>query len=465
MDLRELLAVAWKRRFIVALVFVLSGGLGTAFAIARTQMYESTVTIAMTPAPGQGFVPTDYLSAVLGTYAETAESGRVRQLAEREPGVSLPGTVESTAERNTGILRIYGRADTPEGARLTADATARAFLQTIAGDELLVANIVDPALVPTVAVQPRPPLIIGTSLLVGLGAGILLALVVDRMRRRIEAPGDLAELTDAPLLAQIPRSRELARSGPQVVSGDPREADLEESFRSLRTNLSFVADDSQTIQVTSATDRQGKSTVVANLGLAFARTGARTVIVDADLRLPGQAEIFRVDTIGLRGTVQGAAMPGGSVATRRTQFANLSVMPSGPPREDPTELLQVRFARVLESLQRNYDIILIDTPPSLPVSDARIVSRWSDGVVLVVAAGEERPSSLKHAVEELELAGARLKGVVLNRAPSAPAHYGYYYGPTSVARPVRPPAAGLGSEPGAHHGRSRDSGVSGPAPS
>jgi succinoglycan biosynthesis transport protein ExoP len=407
--------------------------LGAAFAASRDKMYESGVTVAIFPdVSTQGFVPSDNLSALLGTYAQTVNSSAVRDEAETELGRPLQATISSTTEEGTGILKIFAEATTPELARDSADAVGDAFLSSVSDDDFISAQIVDPAQVPTQAVQPRPPLIIGTSIVVGFGAAILLALAFERLRRRIETPADLAEVSALPMIAQIPRNRQLVRSRPRVVWDDQRLGDLQESFRSLRTNLTFVTGESrQVIQVTSATDGQGKSTVVANLAVAFSQIGLKTAVVDADLRRPVQREIFEI--IGGSHAWTAAAFDVTNPWTG--PFENLSVFPAGAPFADPTELLHTRFAPIVQALRETFDIVIVDSTPLLPVSDARIIAPWVDGIVLVVAAGRERPDNVNRAIHELTLTGARVQGLVLNQAQTAAAG-GYYRHPDALVTPV-----------------------------
>jgi polysaccharide biosynthesis transport protein len=244
-----------------------------------------------------------------------------------------------------------------------------------------------------------------------------------------------------PLLGQIPKSRDLSRSRPRMVWDEPRWVDLHESLRSLRTNLQLItADSGKAIQVTSPSAGQGKSTIVANLAVAFAQVGVRTAIVDADLRRPAQHEIFKVNN---RHNVwrEHSPQPGGMGAlARKTPYPELGVFPAGHPLNDPTELLHARFPRLIEELRREYDLILVDSPPLLPVSDALITAAWMDSLVLIVSAGQERPSSVKHAIDGLDLTGAKLAGVVINQA-SGPGLGGHdYYRRPSISMPVPEPA-------------------------
>ena len=448
MDLRELSSVVWKHRYLVALVVVLCAVLGAVFAFTRQEKYESTAKISITPdIESQGFVPSENLATALATYAETAESGTVRNEAEEILNRPLEAEVDASTEEGSGILEISTRANSATAAREATDAVTDAFIKGIEDDQFLNAQIIDPAETPEAAVQPRPPLIIATSVAVGLGVAMLLAIALERLRRRIETPGDLAEVTNLPLLGQIPRNRALARGDtPNLAWDDPGLIDVQEAFRSLRTNLAFVADGKPpAIQVTSADVGVGKSTIVANVGVAFAQMGVKTALVDADLRRPALHRVFGVDGPSW---VQNPET-GDPTAGRETRFPNLFVLPAGPPVEDPAAVLHIAFARMLDSLRSSFEVILIDSPPVPGVSDAKITARWADGVVLVVAARKDKSSSVERAIEELKIAEAKIKGVVLNQA----ANVGYEYyrpagrdgegadrqvGAAQTARPARP---------------------------
>ena len=418
MEVRDLVALAVKRRTVIALCFLLTVGFGAVFAFSQAKRYESVVTIALTPdvQNQQGFIATDTLDGLLSTYAQTAASRVNLNRAQQLIGRPLPGTVRTESQQGAGILRIWGNDTSPSGAALTARAVADAFIQSIRGNKLLVASIVDPATVPTSPVQPRPPLIIGVSAVLGLMAGLMLAVAIEHFRRRVDTHADVAEFTTAPVIGRLPRTRILQRGAPTLVWNSPNLAGLQEAFRALRTNIEFVTKgrSSFAIQVTSPNTGQGKSTIVANLGVAFAQVGVETLILDADLRRPFQHRIFGLAND--RGLSTLMAIPDADVQPIPSGVKGLWVMPSGPAPPNSTEMLHIRFERVLRGLVERYDLVLIDTPPLLPVSDARLVAPQTDGVVLAISAGSQRPASLRSALEKLDLAGANLIGVVLNQA-------------------------------------------------
>jgi capsular exopolysaccharide synthesis family protein len=417
MELRDFVALAWKRRWYVLFMVALTVGLGAAFAATKQKKYESTATIAMTPniSTGQGFVDPNALSALIRTYQQTAQSEFNIRKAEELAHGRLPGTVSTSSEAGAGILRITGTAATPTGAQTTAWFPTLAFMNSLRKNKLLVAQLVDRPGKPVSPVQPRPPLIIGVALILGLGAGLLLAFALEQFRRRVETPQDLQDLTPAPVIGRLPRQRSLQRGEARPVWEVPKMAILQESFRSLRTNIEFLTEGNHTaIQVTSATASQGKSTVVANLGIALAQIGIETIVLDADLRRPVQHRIFGLENS--RGLSTLMAIPGSKVRPLATHYPHLSVVPSGPVPPNSTEMLHVRFHAVLEEIRSTGALVLIDSPPLLPVSDARLIAPHADGVIVVVAAGASKPGTLRSAFEKLQFAEARVLGVVLNQS-------------------------------------------------
>jgi len=427
MEVRDLLVILWKRRALVLSMLVLVAGLSAVFAFSRPERYESTSTIALTPKLEEGtFVGPDTLDALLGTYAQTAKSSVTLRRAENILGRPLPGEVDTSTEAGTGILRIIAEADDPKDAAVTARAVSAAFIGSIRAGNPLEPEVVDPAVPAESPVQPRPPLIIGVGIFLGLLAGALLAFAVEQFRRRIETSEDVAEFTPAPVVGRLPRDRALAKHGPTLVWDSARLASLHEAFRALRTNIEVLTKDTGTIiQITSPLAEQGKSTTVANLGVALAQVGIETLIVDADLRRPTQHMIFGLDNS--RGLSTMMALPGSATTPLSTHYPGLSVLPSGPIPPNSTEMLHIRFRTVVEELRGGAGIVLVDSPPVLPVSDARLIATHADGVLLVVAAGTQKPVAFRSAIERIEFAGGRILGVVLNQADGDSDDEGYDY--------------------------------------
>lgn len=428
MDLKDLLATAWKRKGLLLAVIIAAGVASALFAHSRPKQYESTATIALTPnvQKGQGFVASDNLSVLLSTYAATAKSSVNKQAAEQILGHPLDATISTSTSAGTGILQVSARSTSPAAATDAARAVTEAFRQSFLDNQLLIAQVVDPAEVPTSPVQPRPPLIIAAGLLLGLIAGLALVLAFERWFARVESADEIATATDLPVLGSIPRNRALRRES--LVWEDDGLRDMQEAFRALRTTLEFSVElDRLAIQLTSGVPGEGKSTMAANLAIAIAGVGIPTLLVDADLRRPRQHEIFGVPNE--RGLSTLMAVHGSHVAPVQTQFENLALLTSGPTAPNPTEMIHVRFESALRHLRTLRSVVVVDTPPVLPVSDARLIAGRVDRVIVVAASGETRPAALRQTIQRLELAKAHVSGVVLNRAAAETQGRGYegYY--------------------------------------
>jgi receptor protein-tyrosine kinase len=440
MEFKQVVLTAWKRRWVVLWVVVVCVGVAAAFASTRAPRYQSTATIALTPAPkaGLGLVSSDNLTAVLGTYAQTAKSTLILRRAEQILGHPLPGTVDTATQAGTGILRISDTASDPTAAAAAAGAVAQAFQESIRNNQVLVPTLVDPPTPSATPVQPRPPLIIGVAIVLGLFAGLAAALAVEQFRTRIETPADVAEHTHAPVIGRLPRVRALARGDARLIWELEGEIGLQEAYRGLRTNLEFLTHGRrEVLQITSPEAGQGKSTVVANLALAFAQIGVETIIVDADLRRPRQHLIFGLDNRGGLSTM--LALGRTDAVLQPTRYENLRVLTSGPAPPDPTEMLHVRLSGIIDALREHQALVLVDTPPLLPVSDARLVAPHVNGVLLVIGAGTQRPHVLDAALERLHLVGTPLAGLVLNKSgQEADVPGGYYYAATPDPDEVAP---------------------------
>jgi len=431
MDLGQLAGVIWRRKLLVLAVLLLTLGAAVGFSRLVPIRYAATTTIALTPnfAKGDTLVIGDALSSLLTTYSRISESAQNRQRAQGILRRPLRSSVTADSSAGTGILQITAKG--PEARTVAEDsrALATAFTQSLVGNRLLVATVVEPAATPTQPVQPRPPLILTIAGLLGLIAGTLIALAVERQRSGLDDPEDLMEATDIPLLANVPEARGMRR-GRSLSWDDPELRDVHEAFRFMRTSLLMSAGAHDFIQVTSLDPGQGKSSVVSNLGVALAQLGRDVVIVDADLRRPVQHVIFDVSnerglsSLLVRGDMDFQPLP--------TRFPGLSVVPAGALLPNPTELLHVRLAAVATRFRREGRIVLFDSPPLSPVSDARLLARSMDGVILVIDAGS-RVHSLNTALEQLRQVDAPILGIVLNRTESDGESYSPYRMPSGIA--------------------------------
>jgi len=202
-----------------------------------------------------------------------------------------------------------------------------------------------------------------------------------------------------------------------------------EAYRALRTNIQFtnLDKDIRKLLITSATQGEGKSTTLANLAIAMVQGGKKVLIIDCDLRRPTQHKLFWIpNEEGITTYFTDNAGPKSLIKT--TQVPGLDILPTGPIPPNPSELVGFRKMRALmESVVHVYDIVLLDSPPLLPVTDAAILSTQVDGVLLVINSGMVEKNLAKLAVERLNNVQARIIGTVLNRVTPDKGYYHYYY--------------------------------------
>ncbi|WP_214892789.1 CpsD/CapB family tyrosine-protein kinase [Exiguobacterium sp. H66] len=205
---------------------------------------------------------------------------------------------------------------------------------------------------------------------------------------------------------------------------------IAEQYRTIRTNIEFMAVDKeiQVILITSATQSEGKSTTSSNLAVAYAQQGKKVLIIDTDMRRPTVHYTFKVaNGLGLSSLLTRQAEL--EKAVLPTKVDNLSILTAGPIPPNPAELLSSRsMENLMLQLREAYDVIILDAPPLLQVADSRITSKLTDGVVLVVGCTTSDRQRVLKAKEQLELAEAKILGVVLNRRElTDDSAYQYYY--------------------------------------
>jgi capsular exopolysaccharide synthesis family protein len=222
-------------------------------------------------------------------------------------------------------------------------------------------------------------------------------------------------------------------SGPRqlIVEKQPK-SPVSEQFRTVRTNIMYSNIDTEikTVLVTSATPAAGKSTTAANLAVAYAQSGKRTVLIDADLRRPTMHYTFEMTNQRGMSTAIVNDVPVENIV-RETEIENLDLVTSGPIPPNPSELLSSRkMAHLLKTFSMHYDMVIIDSPPLLAVTDAQVLSKITDGTVLVTNVAENNRDKLREAKDLLEKADANILGVVMNnkKMNTKKDDYYYYYG-------------------------------------
>ena len=213
---------------------------------------------------------------------------------------------------------------------------------------------------------------------------------------------------------------------PLITESDPK-SPASEAYRTLRTNIQFAGLDqpAKSIVITSASAGEGKTTTVANFGVVAAQAGTRVCAIDSDLRRPALHRIFGLqNTQGLT-TALLEGLPFAKVA-QPTRVPNLSVVTSGPLPPNPAELVgSKRMRELLEGAASDFDLVLLDTPPVISVSDGVSLAAQCDGVILIIRVGTIPHEVVRRAAEHIEAVKGRILGVLLNSVNLT--RDGYYY--------------------------------------
>ena len=294
------------------------------------------------------------------------------------------------------------------------------------------AQLVAPASVPSSPVRPKPVRNAILALVVGAMVGLGLASLLEYLDDRIRGKDDLAPVVGSlPTLGLIPLvpAWSAGRKGLQLASGSDDHAAAAEAYRGLRTSIQMLGVERPlaTVQITSPGAAEGKTITLCNVAAVLADAGRRVVVVDCDLRRPRVHDAFSLpNVLGFTSVIAGQ-VPLEEAIRSVTERPGLSVLTAGPIPPNPSELLgSQKTSELLFRLQSDFDVVLIDSPPVLPVTDATVLSTWVDATVMIAAAGMTTRKQLRAAIELLRQAEAPLAGLVLNRA-GAEERYGYAY--------------------------------------
>ncbi|MGY1639799.1 polysaccharide biosynthesis tyrosine autokinase [Geodermatophilus sp. SYSU D00703] len=412
-----------------------AGDLVEGGAFTRDQM-ASFATLATTPA---------VLEPVID---ELDLATDVRELADRVEAVTPSGTV---------FLELTVTDPSPQLAADVANAVAAQLIEVVGdvapadteGRATVRATTVTPAAAPEFASSPNTRMNLAAGLLTGLALGVLYALLRESLDTRVRDVHRVEALTDAPVLGRLAADGDV----PDLVVADAPHSPQAELFRQLRTNLEFSRAEGEpfSVAVTSSLPQEGKSTTAINLALALSEVCDRVLLVDADLRRPAVAQRLGLEgAAGLstvlvgRADVEDVVQPWGD--------GGLSVLTSGAVPPNPAQLLDSpRMRALMAELEGRYDVVVVDSPPLLPVTDALLVSRCTRGTLLVVDSRRVRRHQLAEALRQLAAVQTRLFGVVVNRLVAGKQVYGYgsYSSavPTAVVRDRAAAPAADGGRP------------------
>jgi polysaccharide biosynthesis transport protein len=459
-ELGEYLDILRRRWLGVLIIALTTLALAAAVTLALPKKYTATTRLFIAVAGSESATDlaqgSNFAEKQMSSYAEVATSPRVLRPVIQQLGLpttpkELSQTVEATVPVNTVILEISATDLDPTRAAQIANAMGRELANAASelspakqdGTKAVVATTIAEAEVPDKASSPKIVQNLGVGLMLGLLLGFGVAVLRHLLDTKVRSEDDVRSLTASPILGVVAYDSDVS-SHPMILRDQPL-AGASEAIRRLRTNLQFidVANRPKSIVISSSIPGEGKSTIALNLAVSLADTGTRVILVDADLRRPSIAEYVGIEgAVGLttvligRAEVEDVVQPLGATG--------LDLLPAGQIPPNPSELLgSMAMANLLERLSASYDMVLLDSPPLLPVTDAVVLSNLAGGALVIAGADRIHRPQLQQSLESLETAGAHLFGIVMNkiaRREAAGYAYGYGYGseyPSAIGQPQR----------------------------
>lgn len=450
MELRDYVRILHKNWVMIVAITLLGICAAAAASILMTPKYEASTQLYVSVrnesqgsgdlVQGSNFARQSVQSYVNIVTTDSVLSPVIDTLGLPDSSAELAEQVTASAPLNTSLVDITVSDDDPVQAAEIANAIGASFahivqeqLEVIESEDAVSPvklTTVQPAVVPGAPVSPRVTLNIALGFLVGFALGIGVSVLRTVLDTRIHSLHDIEQVTDAPMVGGITFDPE-AKQRPLIVHADPRNPRAE-SFRTLRTNLQFLAVNDESARrgrsyvVSSAGPSEGKSTTTANLAIALAESGARVALLDGDLRLPKVAEYMGLEGgAGLTDVLIGRAEA--ADVLQRWGSGQLYVLPAGKVPPNPSELLGSRaMDELMVTLHEHFDYVLVDAPPLLLVTDAAVISKRTNGTLLIAASGSTHKQGLEAAVRTLEAAGGKLRGVIVTMLPTkGPDSYGY----------------------------------------
>ncbi|MEU9884098.1 polysaccharide biosynthesis tyrosine autokinase [Sphaerisporangium sp. NPDC051011] len=425
---------------VIALTLIVSAAAAMAITANTPPKYEAQISMLVTGYDKEGSLATAIQAGALSqqrvqSYANLVPSRRVvGQITSPDDVGRVQAAVKAEAIPMTTLIRVTVTDKDPTRAALLANKLGVAFPRVIgqlerpsrSSPSTVKVTVVDQASVPVRPISPRPltNLVIAEliALIVVFGALVLR----DRMDTTIKTAETLQAVSKSPTIGMIGRERDAQRH--PLILRDRGRSSRAEAFRAMRTNLQFISVDRRprSLVITSCLAGEGKTSIAVNLAIVLAQADWRVMIVDADLRRPRVA-----DHLGLEGAAGLTDVLIGSASLEDVAQTwgppSLTVLTSGQIPPNPSELLNSQgMCKLLGTLTEKYDIVIIDTPPLLPVTDGASLAAVCDSTLLIARHGKTRAGHIARATEMLSSINARVVGTVLNFVPTkADGSYGY----------------------------------------
>lgn len=448
MDLRDLLSVLRARWIVIVAATLIGGLLALGMSLLIPPSYQAKVQFYVTVAGGDSAAAA-YQGSLgaqqrVQSYAALVKSTDITQQVVDAAGADLaPAQVAdattATADAKTVLLNVAVTNSDPERALQLAQGFGRVLPEAInrletpdgGGPALAKLTVVNPPALPSAPVAPKTEQNVAIGLVLGLLAGIGIALLINTFDRRVKSKEQLESIAGKPVVGSIPfrKTEDKEKGAEHIVPFREGHSPAAESFRRLRTNLQFLNVDNppRVFVLTSSLATEGKSETAINLSLALAESGNRVLLIEADLRRPLVVNYMSMpDKVGLTNILSGQAEFADVV--QETRHDGVDLLACGPLPPNPSELLASDMARhLIDELRSKYDYVIIDSPPLLPVTDGALLARITDGALLVVRSHRTTADQVAQAVDNLAKADATLLGIVMvANKPAKKGSAGYY---------------------------------------
>jgi tyrosine-protein kinase len=495
-EFRDYLRLVWRRGWIVIACVIVIPLAIYAYTSSKPKLFESSTVLQVKPPVDVGTSGStvssstnnnlDYVAAIVSTSAVADEAARQLGLPEG----SLRGRAQGSADPDTGFITITATGNSAKRSQQTATAFADALSTTRKEqdqkslDEQIAATqktldatpkadvttrtqlrtqlqrlttlrlaqrqntqTIEPARAGAqIAPHPKRNATVGLVLAILIGAALVS--MAERMDRRIHKPEDLERMTGLPFLATIPQ---------EAFPGNEDSSDVHEAFQTLRSSLTYFNADQQlrTLLVVSGLKGEGKTTVASNLAVAYATSGKRVLLIDADLRKPDAADRFGVgEPAGLSQVLAGTVSLHDALREVGPFGDRLRVLPAGQVPPNPSALLgSQRMAKLITELELEADLVILDSTPLLNVSDAFPLLDKASGIVALVRLDKTPRDAVRRMLKIIDSAGGNVLGLVATdgkRRISGGYGYGYGYGDEkrkTTPRQVFIPQAATEGEP------------------
>lgn len=450
-DYYRIIRRQWLIVAVAALLGILTAGVFTLVVsptyTSRTQLFVSIQNSGSVQELAQG---NSFGQSRVQSYVRTATTPTVLQPVIDSLGLDISSAelasyVSVTADLETVLINVDVVDESPVRAAAIAQGVAESLVQAVdtlerpseADSSPVKLSVVTPATAPAQPSSPNAEINLILGLLLGTMAGFAAALLRSFLDTKVRGEADVRASTEAPIIGQVSFDNDAQRK--PLLTQTPPQSPRAESFRQIRTNLQFshVGRASKTVLFTSSLPGEGKSTTAINVAIALAQAGQSVALVDADLRRPSIASY-----LGLEGNVglTSALVGNGKVRDLLQPWGegNLQVLASGVIPPNPSELLGSEAMRTLiATLESEFDVLILDAPPLLPVTDAAVLAQNSASVVLVIGNQQVTKKELEKSLSALGLVKADLLGLVLNKVPTKRADaYSYAYEAKDPSEPT-----------------------------